>query len=531
MGTLGAHYHTSGSTTMTASSGSSRLAMMQARIQQQLMHEKESRLLQMAARQEAEREGTIQRVTKSNASTLSSSLSSISSLNSSMGGQGRVRKLFQERRTNGYGHSPVGRDKSYPLEPVRGGGVPGGRPPVKPVKGVVKQRGVSVDRGRTNYDHEAMLRSRSNAGFLNNNANAFNNNYEVRSPARTLRPPQSKSLSHHKSTSSLLDANQNYNGRGSSSSSGVYSRGPSRDPSPAPSPSPSNRFGFRGPPSRGPSPSPHPVSESPARVPNHRRTSLASRYSEDRLDAPRSQSQPRQPPVPPPRQQPRQQLRQPPRQQERPTRPPRRQPSPPPDEDDSAFFEPKPPPRSQSKPRSTKGVPPITRVRSVTSPQPPKKPNPPPKPKAAPAPAPARPSKPPPGMVSCKICGRHFNSDRIEKHQAICTKAASKAKKLKVFDPIKMRTQGTESEKFVKKGVHLKPTPKPKKKDWRKQHEDFIATIRAAKSGNAPPPTDNSDYIDCPHCGRKFSESAADRHIPKCASIKSNKPTKGNRRR
>ena len=38
-----------------------------------------------------------------------------------------------------------------------------------------------------------------------------------------------------------------------------------------------------------------------------------------------------------------------------------------------------------------------------------------------------------------------------------------------------------------------------------------------------PPPLDTSDYIQCPHCKRKFNEAAADRHIPKCANIKSNK--------
>ena len=38
---------------------------------------------------------------------------------------------------------------------------------------------------------------------------------------------------------------------------------------------------------------------------------------------------------------------------------------------------------------------------------------------------------------------------------------------------------------------------------------------------------DTSDYVQCPHCGRKFSEAAADRHIPKCASIVSNKPGGG----
>lgn len=275
------------------------------------MLDKESRLLQMAARREVEQEGTIKRVTKSSGSTLSSSLASLSSLNSSMGGPGRVRQMFQERRSNGYGTSPVGRDKSYPLEPVRSGGSGGGgggRPPVKPVKGVVRNRGVSVDRGKAAYDPEAMRRSRSHAAFqnqANNNVYSTYNTYyngEQRSPARVLRPPQGRQLQHHKSTSSLLDANQNYNGRTSSSSSGVYSRGPSRDPSPAPSPSHNaNRFGFRGPPSRGASPAP-PSRTSPATSPS---------YSQNKTPVSRPQMSPTQRPSPPPRQPPRQPARQP----------------------------------------------------------------------------------------------------------------------------------------------------------------------------------------------------------------------------
>jgi zinc-finger of a C2HC-type len=34
-----------------------------------------------------------------------------------------------------------------------------------------------------------------------------------------------------------------------------------------------------------------------------------------------------------------------------------------------------------------------------------------------------------------------------------------------------------------------------------------------------PPPASQApdDRTPCPHCGRKFNQSAADRHIPKCA--------------
>lgn len=73
--------------------------------------------------------------------------------------------------------------------------------------------------------------------------------------------------------------------------------------------------------------------------------------------------------------------------------------------------------------------------------------------------------------------------------------------------------------------------------NWRKKHEEFINSIRAAKEMQVhlakggklsdlppPPPSDYSDYIPCPHCGRKFNQNAADRHIPKCATMIHNKP-------
>ena len=219
----------------------------QARLREQLMVEKESRLLEMAARQEAAREGTIQRVTRSSASSLSSSLSS---LNSSGAGQGRVRKMFEERR-NGYNNhhsSPVGWDKSYPLEPVGRNGYGQNYQQRNPsqnrggkMKGVVRSdRGVSMDRGPVRNDSK-MIRSRSQVTMQRNNMRNDENRFQHQ--GRSMKPPKptnSRIAPHHKSTSSLLDNNHlSYNGS-KSSDSGSYSR----DPSPAPSPV-HNKFGFR----------------------------------------------------------------------------------------------------------------------------------------------------------------------------------------------------------------------------------------------------------------------------------------------
>merc|ERR1712018_323831 len=99
----------------------------------------------------------------------------------------------------------------------------------------------------------------------------------------------------------------------------------------------------------------------------------------------------------------------------------------------------------------------------------------------------------------------------------------------------KKRVQGTEAETFVmkpKRGTRdaaaSKQTEGSKKKsDWRKKRAEFIAALRAAKEAQRhlaaggkisdlppPPPSDTSDYIQCPHCSRRFAEGAAERHIP-----------------
>ena len=70
------------------------------------------------------------------------------------------------------------------------------------------------------------------------------------------------------------------------------------------------------------------------------------------------------------------------------------------------------------------------------------------------------------------------------------------------------------------------------KADWRAQHENFIKAIRYAKgaSDEPPPPSENPDYVQCPHCERKFNAATAERHIPKCKDIKA-KPSRLKKKR
>ncbi|XP_076750613.1 uncharacterized protein LOC143423283 [Xylocopa sonorina] len=142
-------------------------------------------------------------------------------------------------------------------------------------------------------------------------------------------------------------------------------------------------------------------------------------------------------------------------------------------------------------------------------------------------------------LVPCKMCGRRFAQDRVTLHEQICVKTAQK--KRKQFDTTMYRVRGTDIEPFYKKGLVKKQPEKLKKPEvksnWRRKHEDFINAIRSAKQVQAhlaaggklsdlppPPVSDNCDYIQCPHCGRKFNQAAAERHIPKCEHMLHNKP-------
>ncbi|XP_051879029.1 zinc finger C2HC domain-containing protein 1A [Pristis pectinata] len=126
-------------------------------------------------------------------------------------------------------------------------------------------------------------------------------------------------------------------------------------------------------------------------------------------------------------------------------------------------------------------------------------------------------------LTPCRICGRTFLAATRLKHEPICQRNANK--KRKTFDSSRQRAEGTDIPTLKP----LKPRPEPQKKpsNWRQKHENFIATIRAAKKATQimkeggtppppPPPLYDPDYVQCPYCQRRFNENAAERHISFC---------------
>ncbi|NXM37211.1 ZC21C protein, partial [Oxyruncus cristatus] len=148
------------------------------------------------------------------------------------------------------------------------------------------------------------------------------------------------------------------------------------------------------------------------------------------------------------------------------------------------------------------------------------------------------------GLRQCRFCNRKFLCTRIEKHMSICGK--NQLSKRKVFDSSKARARGTELEQYQQWKSSSSPqseTP-PRRNNWKQKHEALIQTVcqarqlqqvltKGGKVSDLPPlpPMENPDYVACTSCGRQFAPRAAERHIPKCKTIKNRPPPPPQRRR
>lgn len=149
-------------------------------------------------------------------------------------------------------------------------------------------------------------------------------------------------------------------------------------------------------------------------------------------------------------------------------------------------------------------------------------------------------------MMPCPHCQRSFRQSALERHVGICQKVFQE--KRKVFNAVKhavpveamkakkAQERQEKQERRAAGGARQNPEEQPLKgalPNWKKQSEAFRQAIQQArmvdqyvKDGKplsslpAPPPTDPAldDRVACPHCGRRFGQSQADRHIPFCAS-------------
>lgn len=145
--------------------------------------------------------------------------------------------------------------------------------------------------------------------------------------------------------------------------------------------------------------------------------------------------------------------------------------------------------------------------------------------------------------MTCNDCGRKFAEDRIDKHNKVCRKVF--VEKRKAFDTAEQRKatdangKGLEEDPYSKRMrmKTQKQTETVQKKEgkipkWKLQSMQLRKGISAADNakpkenyggqggygGQPQEYEEEDDRTGCPHCGRKFNEQAAQRHIAFCAT-------------
>jgi endogenous inhibitor of DNA gyrase (YacG/DUF329 family) len=145
-------------------------------------------------------------------------------------------------------------------------------------------------------------------------------------------------------------------------------------------------------------------------------------------------------------------------------------------------------------------------------------------------------------LVPCKHCGRKFRPEAKERHEAICVKVFQKErKKFKVAEhraPAEALQLQQEAKRAQRREGNKRPgqvAENHASNNWRVKHEAFQNAIKDARVvskfqregrdlRDLPPPkslpSELDDRVPCPHCGRKFGQQQAERHIPHCKNTK-----------
>jgi len=143
-------------------------------------------------------------------------------------------------------------------------------------------------------------------------------------------------------------------------------------------------------------------------------------------------------------------------------------------------------------------------------------------------------------LIECPAgCGRSFFAHVLEKHAKICVKvfqtkrkefntAAQRQTEEQQQVPQKkpaLKNQKTMQQTQLNRTAAMNKPIAAKKPDWKQQSEAFRASMKVARGEKlskdeqvAITKNQQDSLVPCDHCGRKFNEKAAERHIPFCQS-------------
>jgi len=136
-------------------------------------------------------------------------------------------------------------------------------------------------------------------------------------------------------------------------------------------------------------------------------------------------------------------------------------------------------------------------------------------------------------LQGCPDCDRKFRPEALARHVGICKKVF--LQKRKVFDSKRKRLtdnpellQSKQSSSTMGRSARQSAAAAGGTAKWRQDSEAFREAMKGAReyssaiASGAPPPVIASrpdpSYIQCPHCSRRFNQTAGERHIPVCNS-------------
>jgi len=141
-------------------------------------------------------------------------------------------------------------------------------------------------------------------------------------------------------------------------------------------------------------------------------------------------------------------------------------------------------------------------------------------------------------QLPCPHCGRTFREKVLNRHVGVCLKVN---RERSAFNAVAhaIPQEAVKAKEHSEKQVSRKaPRDAGKGAGWKAKSEAFRAAIKGArvvdefiKQGRPlselPPPKATApeldDRVQCPHCGRRFGQQQAERHIPICPKAKGRK--------
>ena len=120
----------------------------------------------------------------------------------------------------------------------------------------------------------------------------------------------------------------------------------------------------------------------------------------------------------------------------------------------------------------------------------------------------------------------------LKRHMKVCEKVFMKKRKPMEIQRVPDEVLN-EVKQLAKQAARQAKNAKPEKAvsavpKWKRERDQLIQAVRAGRAyseaieaGLPPPPMPvaaavEDDRVPCPHCGRRFAELTAERHIPKC---------------